>query len=407
MILKRYERKSIASIIEFFILIYVFITTLINFLNICDVTEFEKWFMQPTFFGPSMLILLMTQYSLISINKEEVLLEKIRPYVMGIAGANIVSTCRLPYCLLLILIIIYFVFSWVNKGYRTGNMLLMALVASIGIEIYSVIFVLSNNVLNGGVKLFMTTIWSEVLFVVVAVIYGGATSVSNRVAVGNQVDIIDYEEAPVEETEVSKKKRRTFKGTQIFIQLKKIYELFCRNQRLVINTICMITCSIIIGVFLVCSITISAGEERVRNSEEEVYILQHSQDTSLVVSLVEDEDGYKITFDKYAGTNNQKLQILDMGDGTFQYIFLEPRLAIELGTSEETGKKVLTVNHVSDVPEQRWNKGFWLGIDGFDMVTRITNDNGTPIFYQTLAQAKDMPKVSIGKKNSCNEYFPM
>ena len=68
--------------------------------------------------------------------------------------------------------------------------------------------------------------------------------------------------------------------------------------------------------------------------------MQHCEDTSLVLSLVEDETNhtYNIEFQEYIGANNQKIQVLDCGDGTYQLVFVEPQCALEVQCDSVTGQ---------------------------------------------------------------------
>ena len=393
-------------VIEYFFIGYIIITSLLNVLNIFGILDFTRGFMKATFWGPSMLICLIIQYGLGNTNRNQAFGDKIRPIITGVIVANIFSTCRMPYCLFLLLIIGYYMQISSRRHCNIQKSMLVVLYSGIGIEIYSVLFLLQKEKTGGVIGEVMSSYYLDMFFMFVVVVYGIIIYINERYKDRQEkaFEIFDIEEENIEGHALSQKGNKCFR---IWNLILGVYDKVYLNSEKIIYLVGVIFCVCAIGLFGLYSVTISTGEERIRNSEEEVFLLQHNEDTSQVLTLVEENGSYKIAFDKYIGTNNQKIQILDMGDGTFQFIFLEPRMAIEMAISEENGTNFLIPSQVSDIMEQRWNKEILLGLDGFDMVTRITKDNDVPIYYQTLEQGKGISQVGVGKESGGNEYFPI
>lgn len=458
---------------EYIIAVYVVVTTIINLLNIVGLTSLVKGVMQPTFYGASLIIMMLLQYGLVVANRKNTILVKLRPFVVGLMAAGIVSVSNLPLNILLVLVIGYFLMTGYQIKFDLKQAVLGALVACAGIEIYSVAMLLGETATSAGVSGFMNSIGPDVLFVLVAIAY----CLVNRVAddlegIAEEEEkadskeksepddeVLDLEELPetnetvaadivaakaekdievaaekqesvgeetanqdgdnAEKTEDNAQKTET--NTQKAKdnaekeespwkenadKLQVYFAWWEANSKKIMRYTGGGICVIAMTLFLFYLVSVFAGSNKLANSGEEVYLLQHCEDTSLVLSLVEDKatNTYTIGFEEYTGANHQKVQLIDDGFGMCQIVFVEPQYALEASYVEGANQITLGVKPLEEATGQAWLR------EGFipeDNLYKIYSVYSAPLSYQMLSQAKGTPAIMVQEGTGGYEFFHM
>ncbi len=318
--LRRTNPEIIWMTVEYIIDIWVIITTIVNVLNLQEITSLHSVFMKPTFFGASLLTLLLLQYGLIRSNKGNKILNKIRPYAMALAAADVVSICNLSLCFMLLLLIGYFLVSGFSRKCPPREAALTLLLACAGIEIYSIVLLMQEKSSYAGVEAFLKSPWPDVLLAGAAFLYH-----------------ITVHTVSTEDGENVQSKRNTLWSKIKFPVILQNFSSWCRTEsirltRWIGSAICIIS----LGLFLYFVISVGIGAQKISQNTEEVYLLEHCEDPSLVLTLEEDEDTgeYAFSFKKYMGTNNQKVHLHDAGNGMYQLIFLSPESAIGVKSNQ-------------------------------------------------------------------------
>lgn len=378
------------TIVEYAIVIYTILTAIINSLNFAEIINFNTWFMKPTFLGPSLLILLLVQYSLISVNRQDQILVKIRPYIMGILTVGIISTCYIPLILMLILFAGYCLTSGYEKQYTAAESWLTILTACAGMEIYSIIMLIQGVTISGSVGRFLSSIWVDVLFVLVVVAFGIVTRDSHAKEEDECQDIDDHEN-PVE-------KRRRFSKQIKFLTMLK------RNSQRIVRCIGVIFCTVSLGLFIFCFVISRIGVSRIAASSEEMYLLKNCEDTSLVLAVEEEKDteNYNVSFQKYKGMNNQKVQLVDTDDGFCQMVFVEPKCALEVEMSEDNNVIAVYAAPMTDADTQKWSKVIW---DKANAIYGYFSIYDIPLCYSMLDASNGKPIVSAQVGSGDYEIF--
>jgi len=441
--LKKIKLDEMYMTMEYIIVIYVVLITVVNLLNTVGILQFYSWFMKPTFFGSSQLVLLLLQYVLILANRKNKILEKIRPYIMGIMAAGIISACKLPLCLMLLTIIGYFLITGFQKRYSVQEAACMILVTCVGMEVYSIVMLLQENGIGNSIGNFLESVGPDVLFVLAAVVYGivvkepseeeAASGTKEAIeeeipdltvesevmqkkleAIEQDIDIADLESIEGI-TEVSNKKskskktsKKKSKGKKKSARTAKIVRRFVDlwrwlsgNSRKVARYGGCALCVLSVGSLLYYAISVGIGTRKIEISEEEVYILEHYEDPSLVLTATETDSPnvYSVSFEKYEGGNNQKVCFREVGDNIYQIMFLEPGYVLEVDEQNE-----LHAVPMDDLSAQWWTKEI---NEGEQKLGRFLSVQGSPLCYGSLPENKEVSTVSVRKDSGGNEQFIM
>lgn len=401
--------RSIYMITEYVIGIWVIITTIINLLNLYGIVNIHSFLMKPTFFGASLLIMLLLQYGLMRANKENKILNKIRPYVMGVMIADVFSVCNLPLCLMLTLLIGYFFASGLTKKCRPKEAALTFLIACVGMEVYSIVFLMQEKEIYDGMGLFLKSLWPDVLFIGAAFTYYMADrdiSMVEEEQIQREGQKEKGEEEQNEEQNDEEKNEKTRRKKKILFWKKKRWIILQRilawcqrdTARLARWTGCAM-CIVSLGLFMFFAISVGVGTQKISQNTEEVYLLRHCEDVSFVLTLKQEEETgeYVFSFQKYMGTNNQKVHLRNMGNGLYQIIFLSPECAVGIDSQAE----VYAEPGVYSEP-QYWAKDVYDGEKGY---YRFIGSNGALLCYSKL---KEEPHyLAAGHKGDDYEVFVM
>lgn len=363
---------------EYIIFTYAAITAVINLLNIAGVTAFTTWCMKPTFFGVSLLLLLLWQYGLITANRENSFLVKIRPYVMGILAAGIVSTCSLSLCLLLALVVGYFLLSGFQEQYTAKEALLMLLVNSVCMEIYCMVMLLQGDVPDRTVGRFLGSVGLDVFFVLAAALYGIA----------------------VREPEEERKEERK-KEVRHFLKFRSRWMWLRDNNRKIVRFVGGVVCVFSLGIFAFFVVTIAVGANKLAGSQEETYLLENRENPSLVLTVTEGktEGSYELAFQDYEGTNNQKVRLRGNGEGIYQLMFLEPECALTTYWSADFTKLSLKAEPLADSTNQSWRR---------EVISEKHNwYNWFPLAYDVLPEGEGLPAATLDVSNGDYEIFTL
>lgn len=308
------RRQKICLIIEYLIAVYVLATNLINVLNQLDILSTDLWIMRRTFWGPSLVVLLLIQYLLIAVNHDHSF-GKLRPYIMGGMVAGIVSVGSMSMNLLLLFVLGCFVLDRVQKAQDIRKMLQCALIAAVGVEIYSVIMIIAASI-NGAVSTESNFLYSLL---------------PDCLLMG------------------------TIAAQWLAENKEKITWKHCPKEENVLRIAGYVFCFLAVSIFLVYSVTINIGTRKIQASTEEVYLLENCEDTSYVLTAVKNEatKEYELRFMEYVGTNNQKVRIEEGEDGLYHIVFLKPRKSIQLDITEE-GEAELSLVAKDNRMEQKW-----------------------------------------------------
>ena len=419
--LKKIEAGEVYMTIEYIIVIYTIAATVFNLLNMAGVMHFYSWIMKPTFFGSGLLVLLLLQYGLIHANRKNKILEKIRPYIMGVIVAGIVSSCRLPLCYVLLLVLGYFVFSGFQKKYSMQEAALMMLAACVGIEIYSVMGLLQENTFDNSVGIFLRSVGPDVLFVLAAIMYGVITkslskeetgeTESEREAAGNAETALETD-ADKEDQDITMDsaeeneqklcdKKMSDKVNKALEKLKEVFGRIPVAPGVLVRYGGGALCAVAAGLFLYYAIAVGISVRKIGVSEEEVYLLEHCEDDSLVLTVTESENlpVYNVSFEKYEGRNNQKVFFREIGENIYQIVFLESGCALEV--NEEYG---LCATPAKESAFQWWVKEDY---KEEPKLVRFLDVYGIPLYYSILSESKEGVTVSVGNDSGGYELFVM
>ena len=428
----KFNWSKIYIVLEYVIAGYVVLTSVVNLLNLAGIISFEKWVMQPTFWGASLLVLMLLQYGLVVSNRECIRLTQIRPYIVGLMVAGVISAGNVPLILLLFLILGYFLMTGFGRKFDLKIATLVALVACVGIEVCSVARLLAEASAKAQND-FAYSIWPDVLFVVTAIVYcvvnkedacdTGAARESGNGASGEATDenasevveqtkepdgvvveTIELKETSTEgDTTKEQTKESALRG-KMSAKVKPIVTWFGENSGKVARYLGGSVCVLSLALFLFGFVTTSAGENKIANTTEEVYLLQNCEDNSLVLTLVEDaaNETYTVVFAEYTGTNNQKVRLQDRGDGLYQLVFVENDYALDVTLDEKSGAYILGASPVEDIFRQCWLKQDFVAAE--DMY-RFYCAYSIPLCYPMLGDAKEVPELSVQADTGWYEFF--
>lgn len=382
--LKKLDPKIVSMAVEYIIDIWVILATILNLLNKYDISHFDFWLMKPTFFGQSLLVLLLLQYGLLRSNKQNQILNRMRPYVMGLIAADIVSACNLSLCLMLLLVIGYLLVSGFPKKCGAGEAAMTALLACVAIEIYGIAMLMQKGETEGCVAAFLKSAGPDVLLAVGALLYYLATRTDRT-----------------EEEEESKESEglltRMWKGLEA--KAKGLVERFEIDFRQVVRYAGGILCVVSLGLFLYFAVSVGVGVRKIANSAEEVYLLRHCEDPSYVLTVERDDetDTYGLSFEKYSGKNNQKICLRDTGEGMSRILFVESGYA--LGANEQ-------MEPYADL-EGEFSLHGWIREvrDGEQGLYRLVSGYGVPLCHGRLE--KGVSNLAIGYYEGYCEVFSM
>lgn len=308
------KRQKICLIIEYLIAVYVLATNLINILYQLDIVTTHLWVMRETFWGPGLLVLLVAQYLLMSVNHND-LQDRVRPYVMGGTVAGIVSVGSLALNLLLVFVMGCLVLDRIQKAQNMKNLLRCGLITAVGIEVYSVIMIIAAAITGTPAtgSGFLYSLLPDCLLIGAVIIQW---LVENK---------------------------------------EKIKWKYCPKQETVLRLSGCAMCLVAITGFLLYLVTTNIGLRKIQMSTEEVYLLENCEDTSYVLTAVKNEGTgeYELRFTQYTGANNQKVRTKEGADGLYHIEFLEPRKSLQVDVTEE-GEAELSLASTTDIIEQKW-----------------------------------------------------
>lgn len=466
--LRAIEPQKLFQITEYTIVIYVSITSLLNMFNIAEIIKLDSGVMKSTFFGPSLLVLLLLQYVLLRANRGNDALTRMRPTIMGLAAAGIVSTCSIPSCLILLVLVGYFLITGFGRKYDGKEAAFALMAACLGIEFYSVAVLMHANGVESRMKDFMGSPWPDILLVASAFLCylvnrGQEEEMpqeENRVnpdAVQGlqELDIEDIEivrdvemagemhaadglegsETPLEEWDLDdyddwdnpeetseegnqpefnatadadsvetaegaapKKALRLRKKIQaVWGHFAPAVQWMQANNKRIAGAIGSLLCAASLGMLAYFLVVTSEGAREIAKSTQEVYLLRHFVDPSLVLTIGQDEDSWKVSFEKYQGTNNQKVSLRQKEDGRYQIVFLDPDYA--LGADSEM---TLHVVSAGDSWEQLWS---WDILNSTGDNIRFWCVYGEPLFYDF--NGREGSGLDIGIYTGHCEFFSM
>lgn len=350
---------------EYIIGIYGIVTAVINLLNIAGVTTVTTWCMKPTFFGVSLLLLLLLQYGLINANRKNMILVKLRPYVMGILAAGVVSTLSLPLCLLLALVMGHFLLSGFPNRYTAREALFVLLATCVCMEIYSIAMLLQGDVPERAMGRFMRFTGVDVFFILAAVIYCISVREPNK----------------------------------HFLRLRGRLAWFRDNPKRAVRSMGSALCVLSLGLFTFFAVTCAVGENKLADSQEEVYLLVNREDPSLALTVTkgEEEDSYILSFQEYEGTNNQKVQLINYDEDIYQLVFLEPECALTADLSTDLTELVLKAEPSAAPIDQGWSRMVVNEVHNWYM--------WFPVEYGFLSGNEELSEVTFDVSSGDYEFF--
>ena len=382
---KREVTNIAYTVMSYIICAYTVFATIVNILNMMEIPFFPE-LMKPTFWGSSLLSLLVVLYELIQATQNNEILKKIRPYIMGILIADIVSACRFPLCLVLLLVLGYFMISDFQKLYDTQKAALTFLTACIGIEVYSVIYLLLENVSNNSIHSFLQSVGPDALFVLSAIVYGTA---ANSLA----------PKADVASASVSESNGFAYK--KIVQKLKAICKWFPANSTRIGQYVGYGICIISIALFFYYTLSVEISTRKVEASTEALYVLKHCGDPTLALTAIETEDPtvFKVSFERYEGKNNQKIYFAEISKNIYHLFFHEPTCTLE---TSENGELYATSENISSPQE-------WIGEIYEDEITviRLLAMSETPLRYSLSDNSNTQFIVSAESNSEDSECFIM
>lgn len=383
---------EILMAVEYGLIVYILLSTVVNVLNIVGVLHFTSWFMKPTFWGHSLLVLLLLQYCLINKRIKNKILENIRPYTMGISAAGIVSTGNLTLYLMLLLVVGFLLVSGFQWKCGVKRALLTAMVAALGIEVYSIALLLQDEVLSGRLSGFLGSLWPDVLCVLTI---SGYCVVASREPEGEALEIVHTGE------ERSKGKSKKVSKCRVWMGKQK--EKLKTNSRTAVMCAGWIICIIAVGAFLYYLIVSEVGANVLARAGGGVYLLRDCEDTSLTLAVAEEDGTFRLSFEEYTGANNQKVRLVEDASGLYHIVFLEPECALKVETAEDGTQSVLgTAKVVSDSMEQKWVVENNNGSNYYRFIAAL---NGVPLCYSIIAQGEGFPQVSVKANSGGYEIF--
>lgn len=302
---------------------------------------------------------------------------------MALIVAAVISARNLPLCLMLMILLGYFLFSGFQRRYEARDGALTVLLTSIVIEIYGIFLLDQDKSAGRGVEGFLKSVWPDVLlFLAAALYYLVLRSASEN-----------------EERQQGKWWAILWSRRRPSVRLQSIKEWWGNNSTKVVRHAGGAVIVLSLGLFVYYVVSIGTGMRKIPESIEEVYILEHYEDHSLALTVSQDPEtgAYRLSFEKYTGSNNQKVNINDVGDDTFQLKFLEPDCTLEVDSQMRL--------HAS--PDAAFQVQFWVEKSYYESgpYYRIICSYGLPLSYGALEQGKDLSGVFIGNRGSDYEIF--
>lgn len=365
-------RKSslIFFVIECCIGIYGVLVGIINFLNLAGIISFTTWFMKPAFMGASLLLLLVLQYGFFDIHPQNKVLLKIRPYMIGGLAAIIASSYRLPLFLLLMLTVGYILIN----GYSIKQSTQTLLTGCIGLEIYNIAMVFSNNVSDKALERFFGSPWLDIFLVLVVIIYYWENSKSK------------------EEGKLVPEKSRHFSHSSkwknwINFDFEKI-------MHTVGYMICLFSC----GLFLYFAVIVAAGTSGLSHAQ----VLSYPEDPSFVLTEVkrEKDNFYDVSFQKGIIGNNQRIYINEVDENIFQFAFLESGYVLTANKIQDSAKLALTATAPSGDASQYWR-------------LECIDENGeslyhwVPLSYGSLLNSEEISSTTWNMSDKDYNFFSL
>lgn len=389
----RIEWSNVCLAIQYAMSLYVVFIVGWKLLNIVGIIPISTWLIQPTFYGPSLIIVLILQFGMSTIYERNSFVLKMCPYMTGLITASLLSLCELPICLLLMLIIGFWGVIEYQKKCDVKEILFVVLVACMSMEVYSVVMMLAVNETTLSSKDFMSSGWLEVILLVTVVLYCLTNSKEGKIQKGEKIQRTNR----IRKKYISEEKESLLK---VRLSLGWISSHFRQFVIMGAEVICVLA----LGLFLFYFVTNFAGVNKILHSGEEVYILQHCEDTSLVLSLVEDEVNhtYTIEFQEYIGANNQKVQVLERSDEIYQLVFVEPQYTLGVKYDSVTGQLIVCAENSDENLGQCWRKEEFASKR--DMY-RFVCGYGVPLSYQMLTQSNGMPEIILNDNTEGCEFF--
>lgn len=350
------RKKNKYLIIECLIAIYIFITNIINILNQLTVLHMQNlWIMRKTFWGPSLLIMLITLYTFYSNNEEE-LIDKIMPYAVCGCIAGVLSVGSMSMNLLLVFVLGCLIQDIVQRDRVTKEFLKYVLISAIGIEGYSILLTIATahaGVPETGAK-FIYTIAPDCLLIFFLLI-----------------DILLEQ------------------------KIEWVYRYY-KNWKAILSVTGKIMCGLSIICFFTFLIIFGFISKENQKNTEKIYLVESTEEPSKVLTALENNmtGEFEIVFMNYTGSNNQKICIKEESNGICQLVFLEPNLALSIYTMDD-GEGELQLQPQEDIDEQKWRivltndryhiysieheLNYFLKYDGLGSVTvrkeNLSNDN--------------------------------
>ncbi len=499
--LRAVEPQKVFQTIEYVIVIYVSITSFLNMLTIAEIIKLDSGIMKSTFFGPSLLVLLLLQYVLLRANRSNDSLTRMRPTIMGLAAAGIVSTCSIPSSLILLVLVGYFLITGFGRKYDGKEAAFAFMAACLGIEFYSVAILMHTNGIESRMKDFMGSPWPDILLVLSAylcyLVNRGKEEADSRkenradldaaedlqesgiedIAMLQEMEIAhgEYDIDEFEDIEASEgmyiidefEDVEASEGMYVMDGLEDMEvadDMYIMdtlenivlpedyaNMRSMEEDICQGTlddmwdtegtnetvqkkssklrkkmhflseyfrpavqwirayakkiayvagsllCVVSLGMLVYYIVVTREGARELAESTQEVYLLRHRADPSLVLTIGQDEDSWKVTFEKYRGTNDQKVALREKEDGRYQIAFLEPEYV--LGVDSDI---TLHVVSAADSWEQWWT---WDILDGEASSYRFWCVYGEPLYYDI--DGREGTGIDVGIYTDNCEFFTL
>ncbi len=491
--LRAVEPQKVFQTIEYVIVIYVSITSFLNMLTIAEIIKLDSGIMKSTFFGPSLLVLLLLQYVLLRANRSNDSLTRMRPTIMGLAAAGIVSTCSIPSSLILLVLVGYFLITGFGRKYDGKEAAFAFMAACLGIEFYSVAILMHTNGIESRMKDFMGSPWPDILLVLSAflcyLVNRGKEEADirkeNRVGL-EAADSCKENRADLEEEADSRKENRADldaaedlqesdlddmkivqdvemaddmhaadgleemeipiedwdiedydysdeldymddenlsqefdtvknmdsmsetgetihkKASWLHTKIQALLNYFSpaiqwmhTRAKMIAGVLGSLLCVVSLGMLVYFIVVTSEGAREISESTQEVYLLRHFVDPSLVLTIGQDEDTWKVSFEKYQGTNNQKVSLRQEEDGRYQIVFLDSDYALGVDS-----QMTLHVVSAGDSWEQLWS---WDILNSPGDNYRFWCVYGEPLYYDF--NGREGSGIDVGIYTGHCEFF--
>lgn len=360
--MRLHKRPTIHLVIEYVISIYIIVANVINIWNKFAELPSELWIMEDNFWGPGLVVFLVIVY-LLSSRNEGTKIIAFRPYIMALAIAGIMSVRSLPLSLVLLFALGCMLVDGRDR-LTVDKICNMALITAAEIECYSIIDIASTAKQGTPVQgtLFLYSIFPDVLLVIALVV------------------------------------KLCTKNRKIAQFLKKHLK-----KETIFRCLGVVVCFFAVSLFLFYTTAINIGRKKVQESTEEVYLLEHYQDTSRVLSAVKNtaDNGYTLQFADYTGANNQKIRLVKISDELYQLVFVDPELAITLKIVDDQHGE-LSLETPEDKLTQKWV------VDETDeerSIYRIRQANDYPLCYALMPEGEREDLVFAMRESGCWEFF--